>query len=344
MATVRVLWCWVDVPWISRYLPPDKVHLKIVSMQNAPFSEDTLVELAADSDVIVVRRYFQISRRVIQAAPRLRLIQRMGRMTANIDLVAAKEAGVPVAILPMGLDMAVAEHAIMFMLALSRMLIRSHAGVMNGDYERLGLVPKVTSERSGIAECWVPLPVDALYNKTLGIIGMGDIGTALAERARAFGMHLLYFKRHRLAKDDEGRLCVRYAPLENLLKASDFVSLHVPHTPETEKMLGGRELALMKPTAFLINVSRGGVIDETALYEAVKNRIIAGAGLDVFAREPLPKDSPLLTLENVLYTPHSAALYPMGSNIFFDVQRASENIFSLVSGGRLIHGSLVAAG
>jgi D-3-phosphoglycerate dehydrogenase len=342
MGIVKVLWCWVDVPWISNYLPPDKVNLKILSMRNATSSEDDLVELAADADVIVVRRYFQITRRVIQAAKRLKLIQRMGRMAGNIDLAAAKEAGIPVAILPMGLDMAVAEHAIMFMLALSRMLIKSHHSVISGEYERMGLVPTVTTERSGIAECWIPLPIDALYNKTLGIIGMGDIGIAVAERARGFGMRLLYFKRKRLPEDEECRLGIQYTQFAELLKASDFVSLHVPHTPGTEKMLGGKEFALMKPTAFLINVSRGGVIDEEALCDALKNKVIAGAGLDVFVREPLPKDSPLLKLDNVICTPHSAAIYPMGSNIFFDVQRASENIFSVAMGGSLVHGTVIS--
>ena len=343
MGRITVLWCWIDVPWISKYLPPDKVDLKILSMKGAPPSQEDLVRLAVDADAIVVRRYFQITKDVIQAAKHLKLIQRMGRMVGNIDLAAAKEAKVPVAIFPMGLDMAVAEHAIMFMLALSRMLFKSHHSVASGGYEALGLTPTVTTERSGIAECWVPLPIDAAYNKTVGIIGMGDIGIAFAERARAFGMRLLYFKRKRMPEEQERRLGIQYAPLEELLRASDFVSLHVPHTRETEKMLGAREFALMKPTAYLINVSRGGVIDQGALYEALRSKMIAGAGLDVFEKEPVPKDSPLLRLDNIILTPHSAAIYPTGSNIFYDVQRASENIFSVLSGRPLLHGEVVTA-
>ena len=341
MGRITVLWCWIDVPWISKYLPPAEVDLKILSMKNAPPSEGDLARLAVDADVIVVRRYFQITKKVIQAAKHLRLIQRMGRMVGNIDLAAAKEAGVPVAIFPMGLDMAVAEHAIMFMLALSRMLIKSHHSDAGGEYEKLGLAPTVTTERSGIAECWIPLPIDAVYHKTLGIIGMGDIGIAVAERARAFGMRLLYFKRKRLPEDEEHGLGIQYTPLQQLLSTSDFVSLHVPHTRETDKMLGKKEFALMKPTAYLINVSRGGVIDEGALYDALKSKVIAGAGLDVFEKEPLPKESPLLRLDNVICTPHSAAIYPMGSNILYDVQRASENIFSVARGGTLVHGTVI---
>ena len=341
MGRITVLWCWIDVPWLQKYLPPDKVDLKILSMKGAAPSEGDLVRMAADADVIVVRRYFQITKKVIQAARHLKLIQRMGRMVGNIDLAAAREAAVPVAVFPMGLDMAVAEHAIMFMLALSRMLFKSHHAVASGGYEALGLTPTVTTERSGIAECWVPLPIDAVYHKTVGIIGMGDIGIAFAERARAFGARLLYFKRQRMAEEEERRLGIEYAPLGELLRASDFVSLHVPHTQETDKMLGAKEFALMKPTAYLINVSRGGVIDEGALCEALQNKVIAGAGLDVFEKEPVPKGSPLLRLDNVILTPHSAAIYPTGSNILYDVQRASENIFSIMRGGPLVHGEVV---
>jgi D-3-phosphoglycerate dehydrogenase len=336
-----VLWCWIDVPWLPKYLPPDTVDLKILSMKGTAPSEGDLVRLAADADVIVVRRYFQITKQVIQAARDLKLIQRMGRMVGNIDLAAAKEAGVPVAIFPMGLDMAVAEHAVMLMLALSRMLLKSHHAVASAGYESLGLTPTLTTERSGIAECWVPLPIDAVYHKTVGIIGMGDIGMAFAERARAFGVRLLYFKRQRLPAEEERRLGIEYAPIEELLRASDYVSLHVPHTRETDKMLGAREFALMKPTAYLINVSRGGILDEGALCDALKNKVIAGAGLDVFEKEPVPKASPLLGLDNVILTPHSAAIYPTGSNILYDVQRASENLFSILSGGPLIHGEVV---
>jgi lactate dehydrogenase-like 2-hydroxyacid dehydrogenase len=263
-------------------------------------------------------------------------------MTGNIDLTAAQEVGVSVATLPMGLDMAVAEHVFMFMLVLSRNLLRSHDAVVRGAYETYGLTPSVTSERSGLAECWIPMPMEALYHKTLGIVGMGEIGIAVAERARAFGMRILYCKRQRFSHEDEQRLGIEYAPLAELLRESDFVSLHVPHTAETHRMLGEQEFALMKSTAYLVNVARGGIIDEDALCKALKAKVIAGAGLDVFEREPVSRDSPLLTLDNVIYTPHSAAIYPRGSNIVHDVQRASENIFSILQGKALVHGCLAS--
>ncbi len=344
MPRIAVLWCWIDVPWVAKYLPPDEVDLRILTMKGAIPSEEELVARVADVDVIVVRRYFQITRNVIRAAKRLKLIQRLGRVVENVDLSAAKEAGVPVAALPMGLDIAVAEHTFMFILALSRMVLRSHHAVASGEYEQRGLTPTVTTERTGLAECWIPLPIDTVFNKTLGIVGMGEIGLALAERARAFGMRLLYFKRRRLPRPEEARLGLAFAPFDELLREADFVSLHVPHTEQTEKMLGAKEFALMKPTAYLINVSRGGVVDEAALCDALKSKVIAGAGLDVFEKEPLPKESPLTTLDNVICTPHSAAIYPMGSNIFYDVQRASENILSVGRGAPLLHGSLEMSG
>jgi phosphoglycerate dehydrogenase-like enzyme len=342
MGLPTVLWCWIDAPWIRQYLPPDRVRLRILSTRDASHPETDLAELARDADAIVVRRYFQVTRTVIQGAKRLKFIQRLGRMTGNIDLAAAREAKVPVGVFSMELDMAVAEHVFMFMLALSRRLLESHQAVVRGDYRAHGRTPTVTTERTGLAECWIPMPTDALFRKTLGIVGMGEIGRAVAERAQAFGMRVLYYTRSRLPEAEEAHHGIEYASLETLLAASDFVTLHVPHMAETSRMVGDRELASMKPSAFRVNVSRGGLVDEGALWRALKERRIAGAGLDVFEREPVPADSPLLQLDNVLYTPHSAAIYPRGPNIVQDVQHASENILSVLGGHGLVHGHLVA--
>jgi phosphoglycerate dehydrogenase-like enzyme len=340
MGLPTVLWCWIDAPWVCEYLPPDRVQLRILSTRGASDPETDLAELAKDADAIVVRRYFQVTRKVIQGAARLKFIQRLGRITGNIDLAAARDAKVPVGMLAMGLDMAVAEHVFMFMLALSRRLLESHQAVVRGDYRAHGRTPTVTTERTGLAECWIPMPTDALFRKTLGIVGMGEIGRAVAERAQAFGMRVLYYTRSRLPEAEEAHHGIEYASLETLLAASDFVTLHVPHTAETSRMIGERELASMKPSAFLVNVSRGGLIDEAALCKALAEHRIAGAGLDVFEREPVPADSPLLQLDNVLCTPHSAAIYPQGSNIVQDVQRACENVFSVLEGHGLVHGHL----
>jgi len=205
----------------------------------------------------------------------------------------------------------VAEHAMALILACARDLVRSHRGVVAGDYQRLGLVPQRTTERK-FAFKWLPVTPTEVYGKILGIIGFGEIGKELAARARAFGMEILYWSRSRAPLELEQELGACYCPLKELLERSDFVSLHVPHTEETEKLIDGARLARMKSTAFLINTARGGVVDETALVEALRSGRIAGAGLDVFVQEPLPVSHPLTELENVILTPHIGGGSGMG--------------------------------
>ena len=152
---------------------------------------------------------------------------------------------------------------------------------------------------------WMKLPgLLEVYGHTLGIIGFGEIGTETARRARALGMKVIYNKRSRLPEEVEAMEQVTYAEKDDLLREADFVLLSTPLTPETEKMIGARELALMKPSAFLVNICRGGVIDEVALVEALNARQIAGAGLDVYVYEPIPYDHPLLQCDNVILAPH----------------------------------------
>jgi phosphoglycerate dehydrogenase-like enzyme len=143
-----------------------------------------------------------------------------------------------------------------------------------------------------------------VYGKTLGIIGYGEIGTEVSERARAFGMPVLYTKRERLQAPIEARLGVAWREREDLLREADVILLSAPHTPETERIIDDRALALMKPSALLVNIARGGLVDEAALCKALAERRIAGAALDVFVEEPVPADNPLLRLDNVLLTPH----------------------------------------
>jgi glyoxylate reductase len=148
-----------------------------------------------------------------------------------------------------------------------------------------------------------------LYRKRLGIIGLGKIGRAVAARANAFGMRVIYTSRHRLSEDEESRFGVTYAPLGDLLARADFVSLHARLTPESEHMIGAAAFAAMQSTAYFINTARGGLVDEAALIDALRSRQIAGAGLDVFEYEPFRRDSPLLSLDNVVLTPHIAGTY-----------------------------------
>jgi glyoxylate reductase len=159
--------------------------------------------------------------------------------------------------------------------------------------------------REGKFQYWAPLLFlgHEVSGKTLGLIGLGRIGQAVARRAAGFGLRLIYFSRTRLQPSAEQDLKVSYAPLETLLKEADFVSLHVPLTPQTRHLIGPGELALMKPSAFLINTSRGPVVDEAALVAALRRRQIQGAGLDVYEREPLLTPG-LSELDNVVLLPH----------------------------------------
>ena len=146
-----------------------------------------------------------------------------------------------------------------------------------------------------------------ISGKTHGIVGFGNIGKAVAKLSQAFGTKVVYFDARRLSTEQETKLGVQYQPLDELLATADIVSLHVPLLPDTRGMIGERQLTLMKPTSILVNVARGNIVDETALYEALKNKRISGAALDVWSKEPVPRDNPLLTLENIIATPHISA-------------------------------------
>ena len=241
---------------------------------------------------------------MIAAAPKLRLIQRYGARPLGIDMPAARAAGVAVATMPLHGCIAVAELAMTLILSLSKNLIKAHDATVTGAYRDLGVEPILTEQRKHKFQ-WMKLPgLLEVRGHTLGIIGFGEIGAETARRARAFDMQVIYNKRQRLPAAIEEAEGVTYADKDDLLRRSDFVLLSSPLTPETQGMIGARELALMKPTAFLVNISRGGVIDEEALVEALREHRIAGAGLDVFVYEPIPFDHPLLACDNVILTPH----------------------------------------
>ena len=225
---------------------------------------------------------------VIAAAPRLKLIQHQGVGYDNVDVAAATEAGVPVGLTPEGTSIPVAEHVILLILSLYRNLLLANRTLRQGQWLQWELRPRSYD----------------LRGKRLGIVGLGRIGREVAQRARAFECELLYHDAVRAPTDVEAELGVEYTTLDDLLARSDIVTLHVPQTDETRGMIGAQELARMKPSAYFVNSCRGGVVDEAALIRALEGRHIAGAGLDVFIYEPLPEDSPLCDLDNVILTPH----------------------------------------
>ena len=258
---------------------------------------------AAGADALVTGQR-RIGAELIRAGAGVRLVLVQGRAPWAVDREAAAAAGVPVATLPHRGAIAVAEQTIALMLGLYRKVVPGHLGTRDAGYKRLGLEPIRTTERK-IAFNWLRYDdVRQLHGRTLGLVGLGGIGLEVARRAQAFDMEVVYHKRSPLPRAYEAVAGVRHLPLEELLAASDVVSLHAPHTDATEGMIGAAEFKAMKKDAILVNTARGGLVDEAALADALSEGRIAGAGLDVFVDEPLPADSPLIGAPNVLLSPH----------------------------------------
>lgn len=237
---------------------------------------------------LVVRSETKVTAEVIEAGRRLQVIGRAGVGVDNIDVDAATRRGIVVVNAPTGNTIAAAEHALALLMAIARRVPQAHAAVTDGRWDRLRFIG------------------NELRGKTLGLIGLGRIGAEVARRARGLEMQVVAFDPYVPQEHAKG-LGVRLVPLDLLLGAADFISLHVPLSDNTKGLIGRRELALCKPTAYLINAARGGLVDEEALAEALANDRLAGAALDVFANEP-PRESPLLRNEKVIVTPHVGAL------------------------------------
>lgn len=222
---------------------------------------------------------------------RPRLIQLLSAGFDGLDLDQARRAGVPVATNGGANAVAVAEHAVLLMLAVYRRLLPLASLVRDGEW---------------VAATRADLELHELEGRTVGLLGLGQIGRAVAQRVRAFGCRVRYYDLVRRLPEEEAALEVEYAPLGDLLRSADVLSVHVPLTPQTRGLIGRAELEQLQPTAVLINTARGGIVDEAALVEALRTGRLLGAGLDTFEQEPLPPDHPLRTLPNVVATPHVA--------------------------------------
>ncbi len=258
---------------------------------------EVLLEKAREYDALVTLLTDRVDCNLIkEGQPRLRIIAQYAVGYDNIDLECATKYGVYVTNTPGVLTEAVADFTWGLILAVTRRIVEADDFVRSGKWYKTG---------TG----WHPLMMLGfeVNGKTLGIIGMGRIGRAVAERAKGFNMKILYYDSRRLPREEEERLNARYATLEELLRESDIVSLHVPLTKETYHLIGERELKMMKKTAYLINTARGKVVDNMALARALEEGWIAGAGIDVFEEEPLPPDHPLTKLKNVVLAPHAAS-------------------------------------
>jgi lactate dehydrogenase-like 2-hydroxyacid dehydrogenase len=272
----------------------------------------------------------ELSGEVIKSAPSLKFIQKHGLSLKNIDMAAAREMGAQVATMPLMRNASVAEHALTLMLCCIRKAIPGHKAVTEAAYLDLGVEPIVTSQWD-MKTNWTGIEgISELFGASVGIVGLGDIGMDIVTRCRAFNMEVFYYQRTPHLKEVEKAFDATYLPLEKLLAEVDFVVLIIPHTPKTEGIIGARELARMKPTAILINVGRGGLVDEDALAEALRSGVIAMAGLDVYRREPLPESNPLRLLPNVVLFPHTGG----GSNRSWgvDVPAVLENILKFFRG------------
>jgi len=266
----------------------EQEHHVEINRQDEPMDWKRIVASVTDKDGLLCMITDRIDSELINSAPNLKIIANYGVGFNNIDIDAATARGIPVTNTPGVLTDSTADLTFALILAIGRRLVE-------GD--------KIT--RAGEFKFWAPLHFigQDISGKSLGIIGLGRIGRAVAKRASAFDMQVLYHSRQQLDPARERTLQVEYAGLEYLLKTADFVSLHVPLTMQTTHLIGKKELRLMKPSAYLINTSRGPVVDEKALLNALENREISGAGLDVYENEPELTPG-LAELDNVILLPH----------------------------------------
>jgi len=254
--------------------------------------KDTLIKNAAKADYFLASGRVRIDKEVIEVATKLKMVQRTGVGTDTIDLEVLKEKKIPVYVNPGINSTCVAEHAVLLMLSVLRRLSQTDAGMKAGKWGKNDV---------GI-EC------HSLNGKTVGIIGIGNIGKTVVRMLNPFGVRVLYYSRSRLSETEEKELCIQYCDLSILLKQIDILSLHCPLTSKTKEMIGASEIASMKHGAIIINTARGPLIDETSLIEALRSGHIGGAGLDVFYREPPSQDNLLLHFDNVILTPHIGGL------------------------------------
>jgi phosphoglycerate dehydrogenase-like enzyme len=308
----KILFCPTQPPVIMELVKA----LTPAGFELVPADVDTpqFYEAAAQAEY-----YLGFARRMgndfFRAAPNLKLVQLTSAGYDQVDPEAAKKAKVPVSNNGGANAIAVAEHTMMLMLAVFKRCVQFHNSVVAGNW-RVGNPADVR--------------VHEVSGATLGIVGLGNIGKKVARRAKAFDMKVQYYDIKRLTEDQEDALGVRFVLFDELLRTSDVVSLHVPLDDTTRKVIGARELGLMKRDAILVNTCRGPVVDEDALYATLKDGKIFGAGLDVMVEEPPQAKHPLFSLQNVILTPHTAG--PTWENYIARFRNGFDNIQRVAAG------------
>lgn len=286
-----------------------------------PIPKKVLIKKIKDKDGLVCFPYDSIDKDVISAAKNLRTISSFSVGYDHIDISYAKKKGIKIGYTPEVLTRATADLTFALIVDMLRRVTEGDRLVRKGKWSQVfGAHNFVGYEISG---------------KTLGILGLGRIGKEVSRRAKAFGMNVIYHNRNRLAKNEERRLQVRYVSFNELFKKSDIVSVNVPYTKQTHNLINMSLLKKMKKTAYLVNTSRGKVIKEADLVSALKNKVIAGAALDVFEKEPLSKNHPLAKLQNVVLTPHIGSSTEETRKEMAEI--TVENLKRGLSGKRLIY-------
>src|SRR5436190_12160909 len=252
-------------------------------------SEVELVPLVGDAVALVVRSETKVTKKVIEAAPRLRVVGRAGVGIDNVDVESATQRGIVVMNTPGGNTISTAELTFSMLMALARKIPQAHASMKSGQWNR--------KEFQGVE----------LYNKTLGILGMGRIGSEVARRAIAFGMRVLAYDPYLSHSRGKALQVELFENLDEIYPQADFITVHMPMTEETKGMINKAAFAKMKKGVRVLNCARGGIINEADLVEAIKSGQVAGAALDVYECEPLPAPHPLRDLPQVIMTPHLGA-------------------------------------
>ena len=291
-------------------------HVEVESNQHdAAFAPDVLAQKLADKEGMMCALTDRVDAALVGRCPRLKAVANIAVGYNNIDLAACTARGVMATNTPGVLDDSTADLAWSLVLGAARRLTELERRVRGGEWKGWKL------------KQWLGVDV---HHATLGIFGMGRIGQTIARRAAGFEMKVLYHNRKRIAADIEQKLNARYVSKEELLKQSDFVVLQVPYSPETHHMIGAAELKLMKPTAILVNSTRGGVVDDAALIAALKQGVIRAAGLDVFENEPSLKPG-FLELDNVVLMPHIGSSTEATRRAM--AMTAAKNLVAAMTGG-----------